>query len=102
MEISSNAKILYAYLDNAQRMNGEIHMPIDKLADGIHISRSTVKRSLKELEEAGLIRNSRQFSNSVLSIRILENENLSVQNEPSRQFKMNRPSVQNEPSLYII
>lgn len=74
MEISSNAKILYAYLDNAQRMNGEIRMPIDMLAEGIHVSRHTIQRSLKELEEENLIRISRQFSNAIPKIQVLENE----------------------------
>lgn len=105
MGLSSNAKVLYVYLYNAQRMNGEIHIPIDKLADGIHVSRSTVKRSLGELEEAKLIRISRQFSNSVLSIEVLENENcqfkMSWHDRPNwtgGQFKMNRLTGQNEPS----
>lgn len=113
MDISSNAKVLYAYLQNGQQMNGKVQIPIGKIAEGIHVSRRTIQRSLKELEEKGLIRISRQFSNAPISIEVLnmgcqndtppcQNDTSDVPNWHGGYAKMTHRTCQNDTPLPYI
>lgn len=68
LPVSSTAKIMYARMldavmtDGLEDVNGIlfIRFPIMELSDVLSKSHMTVKRSLKELEEAGLIMRVRQ------------------------------------------
>ena len=68
LPISSTAKVMYArmldiiYLSGMEDANGIlfIHFPIVKMAAALARSTMTVKRSLNELEDAGLILRVRQ------------------------------------------
>ena len=79
LPVSSTAKVMYARLLDAVLMNGIedmngilfIRFPIMELSAALSRSHMTVKRSLKELEEAGLIVRVRQAVGKPSKIYVL-------------------------------
>ncbi|MCM1561378.1 MAG: GntR family transcriptional regulator [Butyrivibrio sp.] len=79
LPVSSTAKVMYARLLDAVLMNGMedvngilfIRFPIMELSAALSRSHMTVKRSLKELEEAGLIVRVRQAVGKPSKIYVL-------------------------------
>ena len=54
--IPSRGKSVYMYLKNRANGNGTCYPAIATIARELHLSRSTVKRALADLEKSGYIR----------------------------------------------
>lgn len=67
-DIPGRATAVYMYLKNRADSNGVCYPAIPTIARELHLSRSTVKRALDDLESGGYIRRSpRQRSNGAKS-----------------------------------
>ena len=53
--LSSKAVCVFVYLCDKANQNGECYPAVRTVANDLHISKSTVFRALKELEDAGLL-----------------------------------------------
>ena len=53
--LSSRAVCVFVYLCDKANQNGECYPTVRTVANDLHISKSTVFRALKELEDAGLL-----------------------------------------------
>lgn len=98
LPISSTAKVMYArmldivFLSGIEDANGIlfIHFPIAELAAALARSTMTVKRSLNELEDAGLILRVRQGFGEPNKIYL--SKFISISN-PSRRWSRSRPDL---------
>lgn len=61
MELPHRAKLVYIYLYDRQDKEKKAWPGLNTIASDLSISRSTVKRAVRDLEEAGLIRKERHF-----------------------------------------
>ncbi|MEG2383134.1 MAG: helix-turn-helix domain-containing protein [Oscillospiraceae bacterium] len=59
--IPSRGKAVYMYLKNRANGDGFCYPAITTIARELHLSRSTVKRALEDLESGGYIRRSPRF-----------------------------------------
>ena len=48
-------KLLYLILDELANRNGEVIIPQRKISDALHISKGTVSRNLRRLQDGGYI-----------------------------------------------
>lgn len=53
--LSSKAVCVFVYLCDKANQNGECYPAVRTVANDLHMSKSTVFRALKELEDAGLL-----------------------------------------------
>lgn len=56
MELPHRAKLVYLYLHDRMDKERKVWPGLDTIAGDLSLSRSTVKRAIKDLEQAGLIR----------------------------------------------
>lgn len=61
MELPHRAKLVYIYLHDRQDKEKKAWPGINTIASDLSISRSTVKRAVRDLEKAGLIRKEPHF-----------------------------------------
>ena len=63
-DMPHRAVAVYRYLKDRADKNGECYPSIDTIADDLSLSRSTVKRAIKDLVEAGRIRKEQRWRES--------------------------------------
>ncbi len=61
MELPHRAKLVYLYLHDRQDKEKKTWPGLNTIAKDLSLSRSTVKRAVKDLERAGLIRKEPHF-----------------------------------------
>ena len=55
IDTTTTGKLLYFILDDLANKNGEITIPQRKISDALHISKGTVSRTFRRLQEGGYI-----------------------------------------------
>ncbi len=60
-ELSHRAKVVYIYLKDHSNKEGTCWPGIKTIAAGVSLSRSTVKRALGDLVQAGLVEKTRRW-----------------------------------------
>ena len=60
-ELSHRAKAVYIYLKDHANKQGTCWPGINTIAEGLSLSRSTVKRALEDLVKAGLVEKSNRW-----------------------------------------
>lgn len=61
MDIPHRAYAVYIYLDERANKNGECWPSVKRIADDIKMSPATVRRAIKDLRKAGLIKTEQRY-----------------------------------------